>query len=53
MYEYMQHHAHHYFNNHFAGALAHRINETAMGVTKTLWAVITEFWPIAISYNFV
>lgn len=48
IYHYLQHHSHRYFSNHFAGALAHRISETSMGVTQTLWSLITEFWPIAI-----
>jgi ATP-binding cassette subfamily B protein len=48
IYHYMQYHSHRYFSDNFAGALAHRISETAQGVTQTLWAVITEFWPVAI-----
>lgn len=48
IYHYLQHHSHRYFSNHFAGALAHRISETSLGVTQTLWSLITEFWPIAI-----
>lgn len=45
---YLQHHSHRYFSSNFAGALAHRISETSMGVTQTLWMLITEFWPILI-----
>ena len=48
IHQYLQNHCHHYFSNNFAGALAHRISETSMGVTQTLWSIITEFWPIAI-----
>ncbi|HVK98279.1 MAG TPA: ABC transporter ATP-binding protein [Dongiaceae bacterium] len=48
LYHYLQHHSHQYFSANFAGALAHRISETATGVTQTLWSIITEFWPIAI-----
>jgi ATP-binding cassette subfamily B protein len=48
IYHYLQYHSHRYFSNHFAGALAHRISETALGVTQTLWSIITEFWPVAI-----
>ncbi|MCW7540169.1 ABC transporter ATP-binding protein/permease [Aquabacterium sp. A7-Y] len=48
LYHYLQHHSHGYLANNFAGALAHRISETSMGVTQTLWSLITEFWPIAI-----
>jgi ATP-binding cassette, subfamily B, bacterial len=48
VYEYLQYHSHRYFSSNFAGALAHRISETSMGVTQTLWSLITEFWPITI-----
>jgi ATP-binding cassette subfamily B protein len=48
IYHYLQYHSYRYFSSNFAGALAHRISETSMGVTQTLWALITEFWPIAI-----
>jgi ATP-binding cassette, subfamily B, bacterial len=48
VYEYLQYHSHRYFSSNFAGALAHRISETSMGVTQTLWSIITEFWPITI-----
>jgi ATP-binding cassette subfamily B protein len=51
VYHYLQYHSHRYFSNHFAGALAHRISETSMGVTQTLWAIITEFWPVAIVFS--
>ncbi len=45
IYHYLQHHSHRYLSNNFAGALAHRISETSMGVTQTLWSLLTEFWP--------
>ena len=48
LFHYLQHHSHRYLSENFAGALAHKISETAMGVNQTLWAIITEFWPIAI-----
>jgi ATP-binding cassette subfamily B protein len=48
IYHYLQYHSHRYFSNNFAGALAHRISETSLGVTQTLWSIITEFWPVAI-----
>jgi ATP-binding cassette subfamily B protein len=50
VYHYLQHHSHRYFSNNFAGALAHRISETAVGVTATVWSIITEFWPVAIVF---
>jgi ATP-binding cassette subfamily B protein len=51
VYAYLQHHSHRYFTSNFAGALAHRISETSMGVTQTLWAIIFDFWPIAITFS--
>ncbi len=48
VYHYLQHHSHRYLSSNFAGALAHRISETSMGVTQVLWSMITEFWPIGI-----
>ncbi len=48
IYHYLQHHSHRYINNNFAGALAHRISETSLGVNQTLAALITDFWPITI-----
>lgn len=48
VFHYLQYHSHRYINNNFAGALAHRISETSMGVTQTLWSLIMEFWPVAI-----
>ncbi|HZO22092.1 MAG TPA: ABC transporter ATP-binding protein, partial [Steroidobacteraceae bacterium] len=50
MYAYLQHHSHRYLSNDFAGALAHRISETSMGVSQTLWTVIFDFWPMAIVF---
>jgi ATP-binding cassette subfamily B protein len=51
LYAYLQQHSHRYFSNNFAGALAHRISETSMGVTMTLWTLIFDFWPIAIVFS--
>ena len=48
LYHYLQHHSHRYFSNSFAGSLAHRISETALGVVQTLWSLLTEFWPVFI-----
>ncbi|MES2354450.1 MAG: ABC transporter ATP-binding protein [Pseudomonadota bacterium] len=48
LYSYIQHHSHRYFSNNFAGALAHRISETSTGVAQSLWAILFDFWPIAI-----
>jgi ATP-binding cassette subfamily B protein len=51
LYAYLQHHSHRYLSNDFAGALAHRISETSLGVSQTLWAVIFDFWPMAIVFG--
>jgi ATP-binding cassette subfamily B protein len=50
LYAYLQHHSHRFLSNDFAGALAHRISETSMGVSQTLWTVIFDFWPMAIVF---
>lgn len=50
LYAYLQHHSHRYLTNDFAGALAHRISETSLGVSQVLWAVIFDFWPTAITF---
>jgi ATP-binding cassette subfamily B protein len=51
MYAYLQHHSHRFLSNDFAGSLAHRISETSMGVSQTLWTVIFDFWPMAIVFS--
>jgi ATP-binding cassette, subfamily B, bacterial len=45
---YLHRHSHRFLTESFAGALAHRISEVSHGTNQVLWAVITEFWPIAI-----
>src|SRR5580658_881382 len=50
LYAYLQHHSHRYLHNDFAGALAHKISETSLGVSQTIWAVIFDFWPMAIVF---
>ncbi|MDB6104942.1 MAG: transporter ATP-binding protein, partial [Gammaproteobacteria bacterium] len=37
MYAYLQHHSHRFLSNDFAGSLAHKISETAMGYSQTIW----------------
>lgn len=51
LYAYLQYHSHRYLTNDFAGALAHRISETSLGVSQTLWSVIFDFWPTAITFG--
>ena len=50
LYAYLQQHSHRYLHNDFAGALAHKISETSLGVSQTVWAVIFDFWPMAIVF---
>jgi ATP-binding cassette, subfamily B, bacterial len=51
LYAYLQHHSHRYLSNDFAGALAHRISETSLGVSQTLWTIIFDFWPMVIVFG--
>ena len=51
LYSYLQNHSHRYLSNDFAGSLAHRISETSLGVSQTLWTVIFDFWPMAIVFG--
>jgi ATP-binding cassette subfamily B protein len=46
----LQHHSHRYLSSSFAGALAHRIGETSLGVTQTMQMLITEFMSVIIVY---
>ena len=51
LYAYLQYHAPRYFSSHFAGALAHRISETATSVNHTVWSLLCEFWPIVVTFT--
>jgi ATP-binding cassette subfamily B protein len=48
LFDYLHRHSHRFLTENFAGALANRINEFSHGVNMVMWALITEFWPIAI-----
>jgi len=50
LYAYLQHHSVRYFSQHFAGALAHRISETAISVNHTAWSILFDFWPISVTF---
>lgn len=50
LYAYLQQHSHRYLSSSFAGALAHRISETSLGVTQTMQMAITEFLPVIVVY---
>ena len=49
LYGYLQHHSHRFISNNFAGALAHRISEAAMGVNMAVWAIVFDFLPIVVT----
>jgi len=51
LFTYLQCHSARYFSSHFAGALAHRISETALSVNHTTWAVLCDFWPITVTFS--
>ncbi len=51
LFAYLQYHSIRYFANHFAGALAHRISETATSVNHTIWSILGDFWPISITFG--
>jgi ATP-binding cassette subfamily B protein len=51
LFHYLQRHSQRFLTENFAGALAHRISETAQGVNNVLWALITELWPIAVTIS--
>jgi len=51
MYAYLQHHSHRFLSNDFAGALAHKISETSMGYSQTIWTVIFDFYPMVIVFS--
>jgi ATP-binding cassette subfamily B protein len=50
LYAYLQHHSPRYFGGHFAGALAHRISETEVGLVHIVWIILFDFWPVAVVF---
>lgn len=49
LFAYLQHHSQGFISSHFAGSLASRIAETAVGVNMTLWALIFDFLPVFVT----
>jgi ATP-binding cassette subfamily B protein len=49
LYAYLQHHSHRFLSNNFAGALASRISETSSSVNMTLWTLVFDFLPVAVT----
>lgn len=48
LFQYLQHHSHHYFISHFAGSLANRLAEVSMSAMHTLWTITFDFYPLII-----
>lgn len=48
LYAHLQGHSHRYFTDRHAGALAHRVSETAQATAQVVWSVIAEFWPMVL-----
>lgn len=51
LFSYLQGHSQRYFLSHFAGALANRISEVALGVANIIWTVLFDFWPLIITFT--
>lgn len=49
LFAYLQKHSHRYFSEHFAGSLAQRISEAAVGVLEVSWMLMVEFLPILVT----
>ena len=50
LFQHLQLHSQRYFLSNFAGSLSNRIAEVSMSVAHTLWTVLFDFWPLAISF---
>lgn len=50
LFQHLQQHSQRYFLSNFAGSLANRIAEVSMSVAHTLWTILFDFWPLAISF---
>ncbi|MGE4055072.1 MAG: ABC transporter ATP-binding protein, partial [Vicinamibacterales bacterium] len=51
LYQYLQGHSQRYFMGNFAGSLSSRIAEVSMGVNQSLWVVLFDFWPVAVTLS--
>jgi ATP-binding cassette subfamily B protein len=49
LFYYLHGHSHRFLTDGFAGSLAHRVAEVAQATNQVLFALINEFWPIAIT----
>lgn len=51
VYAYLQQHSHRFISNQFAGALAHRVSEVALGVNQTLSILLFDLIPLAVTLS--
>jgi len=51
LYQYLQRHSQRYFMGNFAGSLSSRIAEVSMGVNLSLWVLLFDFWPVAVTLS--
>ena len=49
LYRYLQGHSQRYFMGNFAGSLSNRIAEVSMSVNQSVWTVMFDFWPVAVT----
>ena len=51
VYAYLQQHSHRFVSNEFAGALAHRVSEVALGVNQTLSILLFDLIPLLVTLS--
>jgi ATP-binding cassette subfamily B protein len=51
LYRYLQGHSQRYFMGNFAGSLSNRIAEVSMSVNQSVWTVMFDFWPVAVTLS--
>jgi len=49
VFAYLQRHSHRFISNEFAGALAHRVSEVALGVNQTLSILLFDLIPLLVT----
>ena len=51
VFAYLQQHSHRFISNEFAGALAHRVSEIALGVNQTLSILLFDLTPLLVTLS--
>ncbi|MHC8381029.1 ABC transporter ATP-binding protein [Pseudomonas sp. LB3P14] len=51
VFAYLQRHSHRFISNEFAGALAHRVSEIALGVNQTLSILLFDLIPLLVTLS--